>query len=327
MLERQRATGDALCGGFLSWHSLALLDRLGTPKLRGATVEQVRLFARRGSASARLPRPALGVSRHRLDSALLAHAEALGARVERGVTAREIAGRTIKADGAEFSPDRLLLATGKHDVRGAARPRPTGDPALGLRVRLGPAPALTRLIAGAIELHLFDRGYAGLVLQENGTANLCLAVRKSRLNQEGSPRALLDAIGRELPALGERLAWLADGAEIDAIAAIPYGWRTRATTPGVYRLGDQAGVIPSLAGEGMGIALTSGLLAGAAVAAGVGAEAFQRGLARRTGRPIAVARAILAAAERPMTAPVLVSAMGLAPGLATLLARATRVGH
>lgn len=327
VLERQRETGDALCGGFLSWHSLAVLDRLGLQKLRGATVEQVRIFTRRGSASAPLPRPAMGVSRGQLDSALLHHAESLGAQVERGVHARHVDERTVHTDGETFAPDRLLLASGKHDVRGAGRPKPSGDPALGLRVRLGPTPALTKLVAGAIELHLFDRGYAGLVLQEDGSANLCLAVRKSRLNQEGNPRALLQAIGREVPALGERLAWLAGDTAIDAIASVPYGWRTARTSPGVYRLGDQAGVIPSLAGEGMGIALTSGAMAGAAVLRGESAGSFQRRLAGQTRRPILVARAILAAAERPATAPMLTGLMRTAPGLATLLARLTRVGH
>lgn len=327
MLERQRETGDALCGGFLSWHSLAELDRLGVEKLRGATVCIVRLWSHTGSAEARLPQPALAVSRRQLDSALLNHAEACGAHVERGVLAREIEGRTIRTEDALFEPSRLLLATGKHDIRGAGRPRPASDPALGLRVRLGASPALTRMIEGAIELHLFDRGYAGLVLQEDGTANLCLAVRKSRLAQEGSPRALIDAIGREVPALGERLAWLADDAGIDAIAAIPYGWRATRTEPGVFRLGDQAGVIPSLAGEGMGIALASGVMAAEAVLHERGAEQFQRQLARQTLRPIMIARAMLAAAERPSIAPVLIQLMRTAPGLASLIARATRAAH
>jgi menaquinone-9 beta-reductase len=327
LLERQRETGDALCGGFLSWHSLAVLERLGLEKLRGATVDHVRLFAPSRSASARLPRPALGVSRRQLDSALLALAAELGTQVERGVHARQVEDGVVRADAESFAPERLLLATGKHDVRGAARPKPEGDPALGLRVRLGPHPALTALVGSAIELHLFDRGYAGLVLQEDGTANLCLAVRKSRLAQEGSPRALIEASSREVPALGERLTWLADEAEIDAIASVPYGWRTAQTAPRVYRLGDQAGVIPSLAGEGMGIALASGALAGKAVLRGETAEAFQRRLAGRTRRPVAIACAILDLAERPATAAKLVQAMRFAPGLATLLARVTRVGH
>ncbi|MFD1610196.1 NAD(P)/FAD-dependent oxidoreductase [Sphingomonas tabacisoli] len=327
VLEKQRETGDALCGGFLSWHSLDELERLGIEKLRGATVDHVRLFTPSGSASATLPRLALGVSRRQLDSALLARAEALGAAVERGVTAREIRGRSLVAERVGFEPERLLLAAGKHDVRGGGRPKPSGDPALGLRVRLGPSAALARLLEGAIELHLFDRGYAGLVLQEDGTGNLCLAIRKSRLNEVGGPRALLQGIGREVPALGERLAWLGEAAQVDAIASIPYGWRAMTTESGVYRLGDQAGVIPSLAGEGTGIALASGVLAAEAVLRGESAELYQRKLARRTLRPITVARAILAAAERPATAPVLAQLMRIAPGLATLLAQATRVSH
>jgi flavin-dependent dehydrogenase len=178
-----------------------------------------------------------------------------------------------------------------------------------------------------VELHLFDRGYAGLVLQEDGTANLCLAVRKSRLAEAGSPGALLAAIGAEVPPLGERIAYLAGDAGIDAVAAVPYGWRTADTQAGVYRLGDQAAVIPSLAGEGMGIALASGVMAAEAVLRGDPAPAFQRDLARRTVRPVTIARLVLSAAERPRSAAVLTALMRLAPGLAGLVARATRIGH
>lgn len=327
VLERQRETGDALCGGFLSWHSLEVLARLGVPKLRGATVDHVRLFTPRGSARATLPAPSLGLSRRQLDSTLLNHAEALGARVERGVLAREVEGRQIRTDQGAFEADHLLLASGKHDVRGVGRPKPPGDPALGLRLRLSLTPALAAMISSAIELHLFDRGYAGLVCQEDSSANLCLAVRKSRLAEEGGPRALIDAIGREVPALGERLAWLASDVEIDAIAAIPYGWRATDTRHGLYRLGDQAGVIPSLAGEGMGIALASGAMAARAVLNGQSAPDYQRALAGRTRRPIAVARAVLAAAERPASATLMMRLMRSAPGLAAMIARATRLRH
>ena len=326
LLERQRETGDAICGGFLSWHSLAALDRLGVA-VPGAPATELRLFTGANQARATLPRPALGVSRRTLDIAMLQTAERAGAAVDRGVHARAVEGRTVRIDGDAVTAERLLLATGKHDVRGAGRPRDAGDPALGLRVRLGPAGALARLVEGAIELHLFDRGYAGLVLQEDGSANLCLAVRKSRLAQEGGPDALLRAIGAEVPALGERLAFLLPGSETDAIAAVPYGWRTADTAPGVYRLGDQAAVIPSLAGEGMGIALASGVLAGEAVARGQDAARFQRALHARTARPVRIASAVLAAAERPRAAAALTRLVRVAPGLARLVARATRVGH
>ena len=77
----------------------------------------------------------------------------------------------------------------------------------------------------------------------------------------------------------------------------------------------------------MGIALTSGVMAAKAVLQGGNAASFQRVLARQTLRPITIARAILAAAERPVAAPMLVHLMRTAPGLARLLARATRVTH
>ncbi|WP_447407143.1 hypothetical protein, partial [Clostridium perfringens] len=82
----------------------------------------------------------------------------------------------------------------------------------------------------------------GIVLQEDGSANLCLAVHRSRLAAAGSPAALLASLAAEAPVLAERLADLDDDLPIDAIANVPYGWRARGTEPGLYRLGDQAGV-------------------------------------------------------------------------------------
>uniref|UniRef100_UPI0035B054B3 FAD-dependent oxidoreductase n=1 Tax=Sphingopyxis sp. TaxID=1908224 RepID=UPI0035B054B3 len=43
LLERSRETGDALCGGFLSWQTRARLDALGIDRaaLGGETVRRV----------------------------------------------------------------------------------------------------------------------------------------------------------------------------------------------------------------------------------------------------------------------------------------------
>ena len=332
LIERDREPGDALCGGFLSWRTLAMLDRLGLDHrtLHGAPVDRVRLIAGRRSAEARLPAPAIGLSRRALDSALLALAEREGAAVERGVTAREaLAPTRIRLDdGGEIEGDALLLATGKHDLRGLARPHGAAgdDPALGLRVRLEASPALSAIIGPAIELHLFDRGYAGLVLHEDGRANLCLAVRKSRLSEAGGkPAALLEAIGREAPALGERLAWLPSEPRIDAIGSVPYGWRARGSDPGLFRLGDQAGVIASLAGEGIAIAVVSGIAAAGALEAGVSAPRFQRAFGKRLRGPMAVAGAIRNVAERQATAAMMTAAARTMPFLTQIIARTTRI--
>lgn len=334
LVERERETGDALCGGFLSWHTLAALDRLGLDRgmLGGVPIDRVRLFAGRHGAEALLPAAAVGLSRHALDSALLALAARSGAGVERGVAVREAdAERRVRLeDGGTIRADALLLATGKHDLRGLPRPREAAgdDPALGLRLHLAAGPGLSGAIRGAIELHLFDRGYAGLLLQEDGRANLCMAVRKSRLAEAGGkPEALLAAIAAEAPVLAERLAAAQALPGFDAVGAVPYGWRARDTAPGLFRLGDQAGVIASLAGEGVGIAIASGTRAAHMLMAGGpdAAQAYQRALARRLRGPVRTAEGLRAIGERPTVAPVLAAAMRAAPGLARLLARATRI--
>jgi len=242
---------------------------------------------------------------------------------------REIDDRTVRiADGASIAADALFLASGKHDIRGTARPEDArgADPTLGLRVRIAPSPSLAAMLAGGIELHLFDRGYAGLAMQEDGTANLCLAVHRSRLQAAGSPARLLDALGREMPALGEWVARIAPDAVIDAIANVPYGWRQRTGVEGMFRLGDQAGVIPSLAGEGMGIALASGVAAADAyVRGGVGTAAtWQEDFARRLARPIGIAGIVRGVAESERAGWLLPL---VRPAMIQLLANATRIGH
>ncbi len=319
ILERQAIIGDALCGGFMSWHTLKSLARLGVDP-GGHPIDRVRVFAGNHSAEARLPAGAVGLSRHRLDTLLRAQAQAMGAGLEI-ITVRN-------AD--EIDTDSLFLATGKHDLRGLARPKlETTDSTLGLRVKIGPHPRLTALVGSSIELHLFDRGYVGLLLQEDGRANLCLAVRKSRLAEaDGKPELLLRQLGDAVPALGERLAFLQNVPDADAIASVPYGWRATESVPGIFRLGDQAAVIPSIAGEGNGIAIASGIAAAAFWTSGGrdAAPAYQADFARRTRRPVAVAKWLWERGETPWTAMLATRALNFAPFIAKSFARATRIG-
>ena len=303
----------------MSWHTLKNLARLGV-ELGGHPIDRLRVFAESHSAEARLPAGAVGLSRHRLDTMLRAQALSAGAGLEI-VTVKH-------AD--EIDADSLFLATGKHDLRGLARPKlDTADSTLGLRVKIGPHPRLTALIGSSIELHLFDRGYVGLLLQEDGRANLCLAVRKSRLAEAGGkPEALLHQLGGMIPALGERLAFLDKLPDADAIASVPYGWRALDTTSGIFRLGDQAAVIPSIAGEGNGIAIASGMAAAAAWQSGgaASAVAYQRDFARRTRRPVAIAKWLWERGETPWSAALATRALTFAPFVAKSFATATRIG-
>lgn len=164
------------------------------------------------------------------------------------------------------------------------------------------------------------------MLQEDGGGNLCLAVHRSRLTEAGGPEGLLRAWAAESAPMAERLAhWTGDTP--DAVANVPYGWRATSTEPGLFRLGDQAAVIPSLAGEGMAIAVAR---AGAAVEAylhgGAGAaQDYQRRFAQAARRPVGVARLVWQMAERPGAARLAVGAAQIMPAVLPLLARLTRI--
>jgi flavin-dependent dehydrogenase len=332
LIDRSTGERDLVCGGFLGWDSVAALGRLGLdPAALGARpISRVRLVAGTRGAETALPRTAAGLSRRRLDASLLALAEQAGARVTRGRIARAVEGNCIRLDdGQEIVAESLFLATGKHELRGAARDLEgrREPPTAGLRAELPPRPDLETALAGVVELHLYDGGYAGLLLQEDGSVNLCLAISRERLSAASGPAALLAELIVEAPLLGARVGGNApEGWE--AVAGVPYGWRAGATRPGLFRLGDQAAVIASLAGDGIAIALTSGEAAAQAWLAGgpSAAPAYQQGFARHAARPVKVAETLRHMAERRLPRRLMLGLLRMAPGLARSAARLTRVG-
>lgn len=331
LIDRYAEAGDALCGGFLSWRTAAQLRQVDCDPvgLGGWPVRRLRLFADGRAVEAMLPATGFGLSRRVLDTAMRAAAVKAGADFQvdhaRGVAAGVVQGRN-----RDWPADAVFLAAGKHDVRGLARPRKAADPALGLRVRVEGDRRLAALVDDAIELHLFPGGYAGIVRQEGGSVNICLAVRKSLLTKAGGqPLELLAQLAERCPQLGARLAGLSSGDRVDTIASVPYGYVTQRTDAGLFRLGDQAAVIPSLAGEGMAIAVASGLAAaGAYLAQGPGAApAYQRAFARRATRPVRTAELIWHIAERGWGARTLIAAASCAPWLSQAAMQLSRIGQ
>lgn len=321
LIDRSPGERDLVCGGFLGWDAIAQLKKLGLdPASLGAKpIHRLRLLAGRKVVETDLPAPAAGLSRRRLDATLLRMAEEAGVAVLRGRTARALEEGCIRLDdGSEMAADALFLATGKHELRGAARPLGNRPLSAGLRTAI-PAPAD---LSGIIELHLYKGGYAGLLLQEDGAANLCLSVAQARM--AGGREALLAELIKEAPSLAERLGG-AVPEQWEAIAAVPYGWRARTSEPGLFRLGDQAAVIASLAGDGIAVALASGAAAAHACLHGDGAPAYQSAFASRAKQPIAIAETLRHMAEAPVRRRLM---LGLArlPRLAKLAARLTRVG-
>ena len=293
LLDRATGPSDKVCGDFLGADAIDRLRVLGIDpaSLGAAVIHVVRFSHGRRITETRLPFPAFSLSRRILDQALLSRAIQAGADVHQGTIVRRISplgtaaagiwhahlhGGETKAGGA------LFLATGKHDLRDLPRPG-TRHGAVGLKMYLDLGPAQSQALAGATELFLFPGGYAGLQPVEAGKAVLCIALHRSRFQALAATWPTLLAHLQSSTLLGERLAAATPLLPKPlAIAGVPYGFLhpETAAPAGLFRVGDQAAVIPSLTGDGIAIALHTGALAAEAWLTGRSAAAYHRQLRR-----------------------------------------------
>jgi flavin-dependent dehydrogenase len=296
LIERSAGPTDKVCGDFLSLDAIEWARALGVDPaaLGGEPIGIVRLTHGGQTAEAALPFPAMGLSRRTLDAALLRQAESAGAVVRTGQTVRRLTRHgnhwSVQIAGqAALTVETVFLATGKHDPRDLPRPG-TQQGAIGMKMYFALAPNAARALTGATELTLFPGGYAGLQHVENGRSVLCIAVRRGAFQRYGGGwDGLVGAIGQR----SRRFGWMLEGARALlprplAVAGIPYGYV--ASPDELFRLGDQAAVIPSLTGDGMAIALYSGQKAAEAWLSGIGSGGFQQGLARTLAPQMRLAR-------------------------------------
>ncbi len=337
LLERDAGPQDKICGEFVSQEAKHYLAAVGidVAALGAADIPAMRLVHGRTVAETRLPFSGAGLSRRVMDEALLRRAQELGADVHRGCQVRSVIledDPVLDIAGVHVGAPTLFLATGKYDLRGSPRvPARTPEKLIGFKLHLRLAPAQVAALRGHVEVILFDAGYAGLQLIENDTANLCLLVDRSRFDASRQDwTALLSDLSRGCPHLARRL----EGADIPqdrplTIFRVPYGYVHADAAndhAGVFRLGDQAAVIPSFCGDGMSIALHSAQLAVATfLAHGNAAERYHRALRTDVGGSVRLAFGLYRAAHTPPMRAIMVQACARWPALIRTIARRTRV--
>ncbi len=190
LIERERAAHHKVCGEFLSREAVHYLDQLGID-LRGLGAELIRtLRLSSGSTvvTGQLPFQAMSLSRRALDEALLQRAQQAGCRVLRGAAVESLVSRdgawaATLADRMSIRAQTVFLATGKHDLRGLPRSPCRQSDLIGFKLHWQLNPAAINSLNGFMDLFLFPGGYGGLSLVENGAANLCLVVCRSKAAQ------------------------------------------------------------------------------------------------------------------------------------------------
>ncbi len=330
VVERETAPAHRMCGEFLAGAGLDRLAELGIDMaaLGARPITRMRLVRGGRATEAALPFPALSLSRRALDAALLERAEQAGAKVLRGHAIRAVGDGVLHIDGhGELAAPTLLLATGKHDVRGVRRE--AGEPAdlIGFKTHLRLVAPEAAALEGFVELILFRDGYAGLQMIEGGEANLCLLVDRTRFLRDGGTwEGLVAGLVDECAHLGRRLAGAEAWPRPLAIARVPYGYVHQGVSAGVFRLGDQMAVIPSFTGGGMTIALHSGALAARCLIEGGGADDYARAIRRAVRRPVRLAGALYRAGRANWLQGPIIRMASWWPGGVSGLAAMTRVG-
>jgi flavin-dependent dehydrogenase len=331
VLESTRAAHHKVCGEFLSAEAQALVAYLGLDlKAMGATsVSTFRLASGNRYAESPLPFRGAGFSRYRLDQSLLQAAENAGATVERGVTVSHIEPGdglvTLKAGSRTFEGRAAAIATGKHNLRQNSR---AASDMVGFKLQLSPTSNALRLLEDVVQLVMFDGGYIGACIVEDELVTLCWVMH----------RALLQRIGASWPSQAahfsqqsEILGSLVQGARPQwdkpiAVAGIPYGYLRRAViAPTIFPLGDQLAVIPSFTGDGMAIALYSGIAAAQAVLAGDTAAQFQHRIIDRLRPQFRWAGLVNLLFDTKMTHGLSVRLAAALPGLVSWIAQSTRL--
>ena len=279
LTERQRYPADKLCGEFLSADGVEVLDRLGMWPDSGPgqfpRIGEISLSATDGSFwSSELPDAGVGCSRLRLDHMLMDACRKIGVQVVEGVRVRRVdgdfeGGFVAQASAGEVEHclrSRLVVAAyGKHGrLRGEGlshdhdRRIPHENQLMALKVHIEADGGALRQLAGKVELHGFPGGYAGLSEVEGSRINLCLLTQVSRFKEADFDCERFSAQWMmNNPALAGRLEMLRPRwAGRLAQANLSFG-SPRRPRQGLLYLGDSAGSITPLCGDGMSMALRS----------------------------------------------------------------------
>jgi flavin-dependent dehydrogenase len=285
LLEKEDAAHHKVCGEFLSYEAVEYLNVVGVNpyNLGAASIRSVRLCSKNRIVEAALPFTALSLSRRVLDAAMIARAAESGCNVRLGVQVDNLkmqdgVWQAQLRGGGLLQSRTVFLATGKHDLRGWERGSGEQANLVGFKLHWRLETEQIQELRGFMELFLFPGGYGGISLVENDSANLCLVVLRKTLRKLGGWTELLTAILDDNPMLRQRLQGAKPLWERPlAISSIPYGYLVDGVTS-LWRVGDQAAVIPSFTGDGMSIALHSGSMAAEMYLAGVSADEYHHRL-------------------------------------------------
>ena len=341
VLEKQRYPAHKLCGEFLSVEVQAMFEKLGVSeavwKAGARPIDHTVITTTDGPVfESALPGTALGLSRYALDRLLFDRARAVGADAQDGVAARAVEGSldegfAVATTEGSFSARLVLGAYGKRGLLDRKLERPflqARSPFVAFKAHYEGI-ALPRVI----ELHAFPGGYCGLSHVEQGRINACWIGREETLKAAGgTPQAMIEQSLLQNPTLAGRFQAM-ERVTDKFIAVSQITFIQKGVFAGdVCMIGDTAGMIAPMCGDGMAMALRSAELEvplssaflDGTMTAGHFRERYAQAWRREFGLRMRLGRWMHHAYCRPAVSRLGVGAVRRLPGLGRWLIRKTR---
>ena len=270
VVERKQYPFHRVCGEYVSHEVQPYLRRLGADvaALAPADIRRFQLTSPAGrSLHSPLDLGGFGVSRYQLDDYLYRLALARGVQfvlpaTVAGITFEAVTNRhtVALADGRTLTAQLVLGTYGKRSTLDRQLERPffgQRSPYVGIKHHL----RLPGFARDLIALHNFRDGYAGISAIEDGRLCFCYLTTRANLRQHGSIAALEGEVLAENPHLAailgsaERLY-----AQPEVINEISFAAK-QPVEQHILMVGDAAGLITPLCGNGMAMALHGAALA------------------------------------------------------------------
>ncbi|MDX1680680.1 MAG: FAD-dependent monooxygenase [Akkermansiaceae bacterium] len=224
-----------VCGEFISGVSPEVLERIGIADCLEDAGHRRSFTWHRGDRAmrhGRLPRPALAISRHRLDDRLHERAKHMGANIQ---TSSRMADRQDEPG--------FVKASGRIPTRG---------PWIGLKAHVrGLNPS------AELEMHTGPHGYLGITEVEEGWFNVCGLFRNDRRLEARRENLLIEHVRRNGSHALARSLQQASWREGSFCAVAGFELGNQERQDGVLCLGDSHSIIPPFTGNGMSMAFES----------------------------------------------------------------------
>jgi flavin-dependent dehydrogenase len=287
LFEKEEFPHHKVCGEYLSTEVLPYLNFLKIPveQLNPVPIDRLLFSTAAGrSLEAKLPQGGLGISRYALDDLFFRTAKKLGVEVIQE-----------KIEKIEFQKDEFILTSAENEYRtrlvlGAYGKRSILDRQLQRSFFRKPAPwvAVKRHFKNDIfeedlvALHNFKGGYCGLSRTETGAVNCCYLASYKSFKAEKDVEAYETNVLQKNPFLKDFFE--TSEALFDkplTIAQISFS-RKEPVQDHILMLGDAAGLIHPLCGNGMAMAIHSAKIASEAIIKNYTAGRIERAALEKT---------------------------------------------